>query len=98
MSDPVIISQIISSLGLTGKDAESKRAELEKLSLDELNKIIANIPEFKKTSLGGFSLLEKNAGFDGQVFGSSIVDSPFLGVEFSPQSYPPPPETLIPCR
>ena len=43
MSDPVLISQIITSMGLSGQEAETKRQELEKLSNDELNKLIANI-------------------------------------------------------
>ena len=30
MSDPIIINQIIASLGLTGQEAEAKRQELEK--------------------------------------------------------------------
>ena len=31
MSDPIIINQIIASLGLTGQEAEAKRQELESL-------------------------------------------------------------------
>lgn len=75
MADPILISQIISSLGLTGQEAETKRQELEKLSNDELNKLIANISSFSPTSLGGFSSLEKQNKFNGNVFQNNFVDN-----------------------
>lgn len=75
LADPILISQIISSLGLTGQEAETKRQELEKLSNDELNKLIANISSFSPTSLGGFSALEKQNKFNGNVFQNNFVDN-----------------------
>lgn len=69
MADPILVNQIVSSLGLTGKEAESKRKELEKLSVDELNKIIANIKTFNKTDLGSFSALNSDySKFQNEVF------------------------------
>lgn len=59
MADPILINQIISSLGLTGDAATQKRRELEKLSNDELNNLLSNNTSFQKTSLGGFSSLQK---------------------------------------
>ncbi len=58
MADPILITQIINSLGLSGKEAEQKRLELEKLTNDELTKLIANHAEFNKTDIGGFKMLE----------------------------------------
>ena len=60
MSDPILINQIITSLGLAGKDADAKRAELEKLSNAELTKILSNSKEFDKTSPGVFLSLDYN--------------------------------------
>lgn len=59
MADPILVNQIISSLGLSGKDAEQKRTELEKLSNDELNKMLANRSDFKKVDVGSFSALSQ---------------------------------------
>ena len=44
MSDPIQISMYIQSLGLSGKEAETKRAELEKLSDAELTALITGKP------------------------------------------------------
>lgn len=41
MADPIQISMYINSLGLSGKEAEAKRIELEKLSDAELTKLIS---------------------------------------------------------
>lgn len=41
MADPIQISMYIKSLGLSGKEAEAKRAELEKLSEVELTQLIS---------------------------------------------------------
>lgn len=100
MADPILVSQIISSLGLTGKEAETKRQELEKLSNDELNKLIANIPQFKKSSVGGFASLEAVSGFSGNVFNPDIINDDFTELKFgsiSSSQELPPPETLIQC-
>ena len=74
MSDPVLISQIITSLGLSGQEAENKRQELEKLTNDELNKLIANISSYSPAELGGFSALSLQEKFSGNVFKPAIID------------------------
>ena len=74
MSDPVLISQIITSLGLSGQEAEAKRQELEKLTNDELNKLIANISSYSPAELGGFSALSHQEKFSGNVFKPAIID------------------------
>ena len=78
MSDPIIINQIIASLGLTGQEAEAKRQELEKLSIDELNKLLSNVSSYAPTDVGNFSFLNTAiTKFSGNVFNSSSVnDSP----------------------
>ncbi len=75
LADPILISQIISSLGLTGQEAETKRQELEKLSNDELNKLIANVSSYSPISLGGFTALENQNKFSGNVFQGNFVDN-----------------------
>ena len=75
LADPILISQIISSLGLTGQEAETKRQELEKLSNDELNKLIANVSSYSPISLGGFTALENQNKFSGNVFQEHFVDN-----------------------
>lgn len=83
MADPILVNELISALGLTGSAAQTKRAELEKLSNDELNKIISNCTSFKKTSPGSFSALEDSSSYKGQIFSPSFKQESFMGVDFS---------------
>lgn len=57
MADPITINQIISSLGLTGDATEKKCAELEKLSVDELNRILSGCTHIKENNTGSFCFL-----------------------------------------
>ncbi len=69
MSDPVLISQIITSLGLSGQEAEKKRQELEKLSNDELNKLLSNMSSYAPSDVGSFAFLNPSVSkFGGAVF------------------------------
>lgn len=100
MADPILVNQIIASLGLTGKDAEQKRAELEKLSDSELNRLLSNTPSYKKGEIKGFSFLEGARAYKGQIFTSDIQKQGFLGVDFNENSNiqpPPPPRYLLSC-
>lgn len=92
MADPILVNQIVSSLGLTGKEAESKRKELEKLSVDELNKIIANIKTFNKTDLGSFSALNSDySKFQNEVFNfNSFSDFNASGLSLTNNTTPQP--------
>ena len=50
MADPIQISMYITSLGLSGKEAEAKRIELEKLSDAELTALISGKSNFSANS------------------------------------------------
>ena len=80
MADPIIISQIVSSLGLTGETAENKRKELEKLSNEDLIRILGNIQTYKKTNIGNFSSLESTEKYSGEIFNTKVQDTPFLDI------------------
>ena len=68
MADPITINQIISSLGLTGDAAEKKCAELEKLSVDELNRILSGCTHIKENNTGSFCFLGGIETFKGEIF------------------------------
>lgn len=97
MSDPVLISQIISAMGLTGDEALKKRAELEKLSNDELNRLLSGAQSFKKADTGCFSMLTKTEKFNGGIFSFSVQKQAENAAN-STSIAPPPLKTLLSCR
>ena len=73
MADPILINQIIMSLGLTGQEAETKRQELSKLTNDELTKLLCNIGNYAPTDVGNFGFLNPTAiKFNGNVFSPKL--------------------------
>lgn len=53
MADPIQINLYIKSLGLTGKEADLKRKELENLTTEELNLLISGKKSAAKPQPGG---------------------------------------------
>ena len=73
MANPILINQIIMSLGLTGQEAETKRQELSKLTNDELAKLLGNIGNYAPTDVGNFGFLNQTAiKFNGNVFSPKL--------------------------
>ena len=84
MADPVIISQIITSMGLSGAEAETKRQELEKLSDGELNKLLSNMTNYAPTDVGSFAFLSPADKFSGNVFNPGFTDNSLTSFSSSP--------------
>ncbi len=89
MSDySVIISNIISSMGLSGQEAERARIKLNQLTDKELSMIIANIQEYNQTDVGSFQFLNPGMQkFKDNIFSSQAGNNTSL-TSFSDKSEP----------
>lgn len=89
MSDySVIISNIISSMGLSGQEAERARIKLNQLTDKELSMIIANIQEYNQTDVGSFQFLNPGMQkFKDNIFSSQSGNNTSL-TSFSDKSEP----------
>ncbi|MBR5554984.1 hypothetical protein IKU74_03115 [bacterium] len=85
MADPILINSYIKSLGLTGKEAEAKRKELEKLSPDELNLLISGKKVATETNTWSFNGLQTTLNYNGeQFFTNQTSNLGFMG--WTPQN------------
>lgn len=79
MADPIKINLYIKSLGLSGKEAELKRKELEKLSNDELNNLISGKKSAEETPTWGLDNLRGAGSYSGEKFFSYNNDFGIMG-------------------
>jgi len=80
MADPILINTYIKSLGLTGKEADLKRKELEKLSTEELNLLISGKKILSEGETYGFDNLKPAEMYNGeQIFNHSFANYGIMG-------------------
>lgn len=81
MADPIQINLYIKSLGLTGKEADLKRKELENLTTEELNLLISGKKSAAETPTWGLDNLKNKENYSGEKIFSFKNDYGIMGWE-----------------